>query len=129
MPENTTDKTSKNKTIEPSQRITLTDNEMTYELEYPITLGAGAQVIKQITIRKPYAGEMRGLSLQDIVSSEVDTISTLLPRITSPIIHKQMVDELDPVDLNVISRGIVSFFSTKNQRMELVAQMESLLKQ
>lgn len=51
-------------------------------LEEPIK--RGDTELASLRLRKPRSGELRGLSLVDIVKLEVDTIHSLLPRITVP---------------------------------------------
>ena len=57
----------------------------TLTLETPIV--RGEQRIDAITLRKPAAGELRGLSLADLLRSDVSALQTLLPRITTPPLH------------------------------------------
>ncbi|MCP5699566.1 phage tail assembly protein, partial [Klebsiella pneumoniae] len=51
-------------------------------LENPIK--RGEQVIEKITLMKPNAGTLRGVSLADVARSEVDALIKVLPRMTSP---------------------------------------------
>ncbi|KFA28137.1 tail protein, partial [Xanthomonas vasicola pv. vasculorum NCPPB 1326] len=44
----------------------------------------GEQTITQINVRKPGAGELRGLKLTDVLQLDVTALATLLPRISSP---------------------------------------------
>ena len=50
-------------------------------LENPIK--RGEQVIEKITLMKPNAGTLRGVSLADVARSEVDALIKVLPRMTS----------------------------------------------
>lgn len=109
----------------PGKRFVFTDNDVTIELEAPLVLGNGEQTIDRITIRKPRAGEMRGLSMFEVMHLDTDTIFKLLPRITTPIIHKAMAEELDPADFANIGKCLAGFFSGKKQRAELIAEMEA----
>jgi hypothetical protein len=75
----------------------------TVTLDQPIT--REGQTITAFTLRKPAAGSMRGLSLVSVLNMEVDTLSTLIPRISEPVIHKPEVLAMDPAD--VLAAGIV----------------------
>lgn len=63
------------------------------------------QTIDVITLRKPAAGELRGLSLVNVLNMEVDALATLIPRISSPMVHTPEVLAMDPAD--VLAAGIV----------------------
>lgn len=108
-----------------SKRFIFTDEDVTIALEFPIALGGGEQVIDRVTVRKPRAGEMRGLSMFEVMHMDTDTIVRLLPRISRPAIHKIMAEQLDPADLANISKCISGFFNPKKQRAEIIAEMEA----
>lgn len=78
-----------------------------------------------MTVRKTRAGEMRGLSMFEVMHLDTDTLVKLLPRISTPQIHKIMAEELDPADLANIGKCVAGFFSSKKQRAELIAEMEA----
>lgn len=59
----------------------------------------GKQTITAITLRKPLAGELRGVSLSDLVSLDVVALSKVLPRISTPMLTEQDVARIDPADL------------------------------
>ncbi|ENF3427137.1 phage tail assembly protein [Escherichia coli] len=44
----------------------------------------GEQVIEQVTLMKPNAGTLRGVSLAAVANSEVDALIKVLPRMTAP---------------------------------------------
>lgn len=83
-------------------------------LEEPIE--RGDQRIATVTIRKPQAGELRGLTLEDLMRSDVATVLELVPRISDPVLIDQEVAALDPVDLAQIGGVIRGFFMTKAER-------------
>nr|MDT0527341.1 phage tail assembly protein [Streptomyces sp. DSM 41633] len=62
----------------------MTDNPKirTVPLDHPLT--RGDQKIDKLQLRKPTAGDMRGLSLARLGAMEVDEMRKLLPRITMP---------------------------------------------
>ncbi|RYZ82435.1 MAG: phage tail assembly protein, partial [Moraxellaceae bacterium] len=57
-------------------------NVKVVQLENPIL--RGTQEVIEITIRKPNVGSLRGLSLQNVLQWDVESMAKLLPRITSP---------------------------------------------
>jgi hypothetical protein len=66
--------------------------------------------IDEIQLRRPASGELRGLNLADVLQLEVDSLVTLLPRITLPSLTKQEVEALDPADLLQLGGGVSRFF-------------------
>lgn len=75
----------------------------------------GEQVIETITLRKPRAGEMRGLTLQDLLTSDVTAILKVIPRISEPVLTPQECDKLDVSDLAEIGGTIRGFFMTAGE--------------
>lgn len=67
--------------------------------------------ITQITLRKPKAGELRGVKLVDLLQMDVDAISKLLPRIAEPVITQHEINSLDPADFTDLSLEVVGFFN------------------
>lgn len=76
----------------------------------------GEQVIEKITLRKPRAGQMRGLTLQDLIRSDVAAILKVIPRISDPVLTPHECDDLDPSDLTEIGGAIRGFFMTEGER-------------
>lgn len=93
----------------------------TITLAEPIT--RGEQVIEQITLRKPKAGELRGLNLQQLISVDVTAILQLLPRISEPVLTSDECGNLDPSDLTEIGGTIRGFFMTAAERRMLEAMI------
>lgn len=86
----------------------------TITLDEPIKRGESE--IATITLRKPQAGELRGLTLEDLLKTDVDTILKLIPRISDPILIDQEVAAMDPADLTECGGAIRGFFMTKAQQ-------------
>jgi len=84
------------------------------ELECPIERESGA--ITSLSVRKPGAGELRGLKIQDIMGADVNTMIVLIPRISSPFLTAPEVESLDPADFAEISGTIVNFFYGRTTR-------------
>lgn len=86
----------------------------TITLDVPIQ--RGNTTIAEITLRKPNAGELRGLSLQRLHQADADELLKLLPRITSPSLTPPECAQLDPADLSEAGGVIISFLLKKSVR-------------
>lgn len=93
------------------------DNAVT--LDTPIQ--RGETTIGLITLRKPKAGELRGVSLAELLQLDVTALTTVLPRITTPTLLKQEVADLDPADLVQLGTKVVGFLLPK-AALESVSQ-------
>lgn len=91
----------------------------TITLATPIVRGETS--IETIDLRKPQAGELRGLTMQEIIGLEVSAILKLVPRISSPALIADEVERLEPEDLTEIAGAIRGFFMTKAERAVLEA--------
>lgn len=86
----------------------------TITLDTPIE--RGATTIAEITLRKPNAGELRGLSLQRLHSADTDELLKLLPRISQPSLTPHECAQLDPADLSEAGGIVISFLLKKSIR-------------
>lgn len=87
----------------------------TIDLDQPIT--RGDNTINQITLRRPLGGDLRGLTLIDVSMAKVDALTTLLPRISTPVIHANNVKNMDAADLMDVGLSVAGFFTkTKFQQ-------------
>lgn len=84
----------------------------------------GETQITSLVLRKPKSGELRGLTLQDLLTTDVTTIMTLVPRISEPILTDAEARDLDPADLAEIGGVIRGFFLTRAERA-LIERMTS----
>ncbi|HEX8446264.1 MAG TPA: phage tail assembly protein [Sphingomonas sp.] len=66
-----------------------------------------------VTVRKPGAGELRGLTLVALGQGDYASLETIAPRITSPILHKQHVAAMDPADLMQFGSEVIDFLLPK----------------
>jgi hypothetical protein len=69
----------------------------------------GDSVISEVTIRRPKAGELRGVSLMELGNLSVAALQTILPRITRPTLTAQEVADMDPADLTEIGSEVAIF--------------------
>ncbi len=67
--------------------------------------------ITELTLRKPGAGELRGLKLMDVMQMDVNALSVLLPRIAQPTITASDVHAMDLVDITELGVEVIGFFS------------------
>ncbi|MDH0099947.1 phage tail assembly protein [Stutzerimonas stutzeri] len=77
-------------------------------LEQPIQRGEKT-TITEITLRKPAAGELRGLKLADLINGDVNATIRLVPRISQPTLTEQEVAALDVADLLGCADAIAGF--------------------
>ncbi|WFY31935.1 phage tail assembly protein [Citrobacter braakii] len=83
-------------------------------LEKP--LKRGDQEVKEITLIKPNAGTLRGVSLAAVANSEVDALIKVLPRMTAPMLTEQEVAEMELPDLVALAGQVVGFLSPSSAR-------------
>lgn len=92
------------------------NDENTITLDAPIKRGESA--IETITLRKPNAGELRGINLAEILQLNAGALLTLLPRITAPSLTPPECAQLDPADLIELGTKVAGFFIRKSIREE-----------
>lgn len=84
----------------------------TVVLDSPIK--RGATEVSSLTLRKPKAGELRGIALLDLVQLDVGALQKVLPRISSPTLTTHEVANMDPADLLECGGKVVGFLSRKD---------------
>ncbi|MDP2431785.1 MAG: phage tail assembly protein [Pseudomonadota bacterium] len=80
---------------------------MNIALKTPIKRGETA--IDAVELRKPTAGELRGVSLVELLQMDVGAISKVLPRITMPALIPEEIAGMDPADLLAMGATISGF--------------------
>nr|WP_249172070.1 phage tail assembly protein [Burkholderia vietnamiensis] len=95
------------------------DDPNTLTLDTP--LERGNQTIDKITLRKPRSGELRGVSLSDLVSLDVAALSKVLPRISSPTLTEADVANIDPADLVQLGGIFAGFLMPKAVKSKLAS--------
>lgn len=83
-------------------------------LEKPVK--RGDQLIAEITLIKPNAGTLRGVSLAAVANSEVDALIKVLPRMTAPMLTEQEVAAMELPDLVALAGQVVGFLSPSSGR-------------
>ena len=77
----------------------------------------GDTVISEVVIRRPKAGELRGVSLMELGNLSVAALQTILPRITQPTLTAQEVAGMDPADLTELGSEVAIFLVKKADRL------------
>lgn len=83
---------------------------VTITLDVPIK--QGDTEITTVNLRRPTAGELRGLSIADLLQMDVAANIKLLPRISELAEHQ--VTALDPADLTQLASAVAGFFLPKS---------------
>lgn len=83
-------------------------------LQHPIQREGGA--VSSLTLRKPKAGELRGLNIQSLMVGDVTAVITLLPRIAVPIITAHEASQLEAEDIAEAAGTIMLFFMSSGQK-------------
>lgn len=78
----------------------------------------GEQTLSEITLRKPKSGELRGVSLADVLQMQTDALITLIPRLSTPSLTAVEVRQMDPADLVQCGGEIAGFLLTKRAKGE-----------
>lgn len=77
-------------------------------LDQPIQRGKTA--IDSVSIRKPSAGELRGVSMSKLIEMDVNSVMAVLPRVSEPALTAPEIAGMDPADLFAVSIHLASFF-------------------
>lgn len=102
--------------------MTNTPSAQTIQLDSPFQ--RGEQVIKEITLRKPLAGELRGTALSALVSLDVDALQRILPRISTPTLTEADIGSLDPADLVQLGGAFAGFLLPKALQANMAYPIE-----
>lgn len=89
-------------------------NENIVTLENPIK--RGDTLIETITLIKPNAGTLRGVSLQDVATSDVNALIKVLPRMTYPSLTEHEVVNLELPDMIALAGQVIGFLSPNSVR-------------
>ncbi|QFG28485.1 phage tail assembly protein [Pseudomonas umsongensis] len=91
-------------------------DENTVQLDTPIQ--RGKQLIETVTLRKPCAGELRGIHLAELLNLDVNSLIKVIPRISSPGITAPEAAGMDPADLLAIGGKVVGFLLQKQAKTD-----------
>lgn len=100
----------------------MTKATVTQAIAEPITLDTpltrGDTEITELRLRKPTSGELRGVSLADVLQMQTDALITLIPRLSTPSLTAAEVRQMDPADLVQCGGEIAGFLLTKRAKGE-----------
>jgi hypothetical protein len=71
----------------------------------------GDEVIKSITLIKPTAGTLRGVSLADVASSDVNALIKVLPRMTYPALIESELNSMELPDMMTLAAKVIGFLA------------------
>lgn len=89
-------------------------SSVTVTLSTPVKRGGGD--IKSVTLRSPSSGELRGLTLVDLLNLDVDALQTVLPRISSPSLTKHEIAAMPGHDLVRLGTEVSIFLTPKGDQ-------------
>ncbi|MCI1897289.1 MAG: phage tail assembly protein [Enterobacter sp.] len=96
--------------------VTETENVNPNVVVFDTPLMRGEQKIGQVTLTKPNAGTLRGVSLASLANSDVDALIKVLPRMTYPSLTEHEIIRLDASDLILLAGKVVGFLSPASDR-------------
>lgn len=99
--------------------VNATEKTVTFETG----LKRGDQIINSIIIRKPNVGALRGLSLQDILKWDVNAMTKLITRISSPNLTEAEINSLDIPDYTDINVAVTDFLASANLKSQVALTM------
>lgn len=82
----------------------------TFKFDRPIPYGNTE--LSEITLRRPVAGDLRGVRLRGLHEMEVDTLTTIVPRISTPVVTAGQLAAMDPYDTIRLMEEVTDFFNT-----------------
>ena len=80
----------------------------------------GENQITEITVNKPTVPALKGLKMFDVLQMDVDALQVLLPRVTSPVLHKADFATMEVADFTELAAAAVGFLG-KNSEVETEA--------
>lgn len=95
-----------------------TENTKIITLTTPITRGENQ--ITEITVNKPTVPALKGLKMFDVLQMDVDALQVLLPRVTSPVLHKADFATMEVADFTELAAAAVGFLG-RNSEVETEA--------
>jgi hypothetical protein len=85
-------------------------------LDTPIV--RGKSYFTRLTLRKPNAGELRGIHLAELLNLDVSSLIKVLPRISSPALTAVEAAAMDPADLFAVGTKVVGFLLQKQTKTD-----------
>lgn len=91
-------------------------DDNTVVLDTPIRRGTTS--IDSITLRKPNSGELRGVSLAELLNMDVNSLVKVVPRISTPTLTAVEVTSMDPADLFALGTKVSGFLLQKSMKTD-----------
>ena len=91
-------------------------DDNTVILDTPIR--RGNNTIDSITLRKPNSGELRGVSLAELLNMDVASLLKVLPRISTPTLTAVELASMDPADLFILGNKVSGFLLQKQLKTD-----------
>lgn len=91
-------------------------NRPVITLDTPIV--RGSTEITEVTLRKPVSGELRGVTLTDLLQMDVLALRKVLPRITTPTLNDHEIGNMDPADLVQMATEVAGFLLPKSAKVD-----------
>lgn len=79
----------------------------------------GEQRIDQVQVRRPQAGELRGVQIADVANLDVLALIKVLPRVTVPALTEAELGNMDPSDFTALGAELSGFLLTRRRRDSL----------
>ncbi len=89
----------------------------TVDLDTPIR--RGETQIERLALRKPAAGELRGLSMTNVLNCDAETLIKLIPRVSEPALTEHEVRQMDVADFTEIANEFTLFFVQRKHKAKL----------
>lgn len=90
--------------------------KQTVKLTNPII--RGDKKYDEITVIKPTVAALKGLKLLDVMQSDVNALTVLLPRVTQPMLHKNDFDSMDIIDFTALATETIGFLVPNSEQTE-----------
>lgn len=88
------------------------------EVKLDTALTRGSAEVTTVQVRKPKAGELRGVSLALLMQMDVSELTKVLPRITQPTLTEDEIRNLDIADLTQFAVEVSGFLLPKALKTE-----------
>lgn len=77
----------------------------------------GDKMLSEITLRRPCAGDLRGVKLLDLHQMQVDALMAIVPRISSPMVTAGQLAATDSYDMMQLMGVVADFFNCGPETM------------
>ncbi|MDY4279635.1 MAG: phage tail assembly protein [[Pasteurella] mairii] len=95
------------------------DTSTIVKLTQPIK--RGDKEFTEITVTKPTIPALKGLKMLDVLQSDVNALTVLLPRVTQPMLHKNDFDSMEVSDFVELAGAAINFLVPTSDSEETVS--------